>query len=92
MNLKNIFKRKKKGYAGVEDLVSEPPATLDLGRVSVMRRTICTCSDNETIKYYPMGLSDEERDALRKECEAKGYEFVEINISKKQENKEATNK
>ena len=85
MNLKNIFKRKKKGYAGVEDLVSEHPVMPDLGRVS-MRKTICTCSDNETIKYYPMGLSDEEKDALRKECEAKGYEFVEINIAKKQEN------
>lgn len=80
MNLKNIFKRKKKGYAGVEDLVPDTddfqlPATGTMN----LHKTINSYHTNEKIRFYPRGLSDEEMQELREECNAKGYSLVVIN-------------
>lgn len=34
---------------------------------------------NNRIRHYPYGHSDEEMEVLKKECEVKGYQLVEIN-------------
>lgn len=85
MNLKNILKRKKlkrkkQGYASIEDLVPDTedfqlPATGTMN----LHKTINSYHTNEKIRFYPRGISDEEREKLKEKCEAIGYKYVEIN-------------
>lgn len=66
MNLIDIFRRKKdkkKNAMPVPDIVHIVPSY----------------TGNNRIRHYPYGLSDEEMEVLKKECEAKGYQLVEIN-------------
>lgn len=68
MNLIDIFRRKKnkkKNAMPVPDIVRISSYTGNNG--------------NNRIRHYPYGLSNEEMEVLKKECEVKGYQLVEIN-------------
>lgn len=68
MNLIDIFRRKKnkkKNAMPVPDIVPDTFLGMNTG--------------NNRIIHFPYGLSDEEMEVLKKECEAKGYQLVEIN-------------
>lgn len=77
MNLIDIFRRKKNKKKNAMPIPDIVPDTF-LGMMS-KHKSISSYTGNNRIIHYPYGLSDEEREVLKKECEVKGYQFIEIN-------------